>query len=573
MTKSSDISNLGYLAKSLLDKTDNGQEFMLEDVCNLTRSAYNRYPEDPVISQVAYTIEKIASKSPSGATISQAKISDIYNQLVRLSSNSKFRDVLGFLLLNDAPSYKVSNEEYTKANRIDAEVSKLQEDDFVDRNLVDAISVAFGGSFDTNKAYDNRIAKKGLEFVKAELQALGFDGKNIEVMAGNTDNIVYLAHFDTRKGRVSVAIPTEINNDKVLFPSTFVADNCLKELTSSNLSYFIDKKAESNDFTVPRAGDVLSAVGVIAGKTKVASKEEFDKLTDLFGKEEGSLELASSNLYVDREFKDPKPYIDATPKAKMPQAIAHLARDFEDSVLEAASSFGMEAIRKGKEIVAQELISAGFKNAQVKFGSEGNDSIIYLAAINTPKGVAEIEVPVEMQPVGEKYVPLSPSYFAYDGLIEDFTASKLQRFAISLPEPSSRNTAYSSSYAYMTLPELKDEILKAASVNDYVTCELVLDEIQDKFAEEDFKNAVADYHFLLMQKTKIAKQEQKKCSKMIPAGKGSIYARCGHFGVPMHKVVVDEQGNCRLKSAIEKEKLNPTEEGGAAISSAKVFMS
>ena len=57
---------------------------------------------------------------------------------------------------------------------------------------------------------------------------------------------------------------------------------------------------------------------------------------------------------------------------------------------------------------------------------------MYLAVINTPKGPAEIEVPIEMQAVaGNKCVPLAPSYFAYDGLIEDFTAPKLQRFAIN----------------------------------------------------------------------------------------------------------------------------------------------
>jgi hypothetical protein len=81
-----------------------------------------------------------------------------------------------------------------------------------------------------------------------------------------------------------------------------------------------------------------------------------------------------------------------------------------------------------------------------------------------------------------------------------------------------------------------------------------------------------DYHFILMQKSRMGKQEQVKCGKMIAAGKGSIYPRCGHFGVPMHQVVTDEQGNCRLKTAVEREKLNPADETSALISTSKIFM-
>jgi len=103
-----------------------------------------------------------------------------------------------------------------------------------------------------------------------------------------------------------------------------------------------------------------------------------------------------------------------------------------------------------------------------------------------------------------------------------------------------------------------------------------LRQVQARFTEEDYKNAVADFHFMLMHKSQIDKQGTvaiHTCNKQIAAGKGSIYARCGHFGVAMHKVVSDEQGNCRMKTAVEREKMNPIEEGGASISSAKVFMS
>lgn len=574
MTSNLNIGELARIAKEALDAKDIGQEFMLDDVCNVTRVAYEQHPEDPVIRQVAFTMERMTDKAPPGATISQAQISEVYNHFARLSGNSKFRQVLGHLLLEEQTKFSSQNPDFVRTHRVDAEDSGLDTSDFVNQDVVNALTAAFGGSIDSIKAFDTSIARKGKEFVEAELRALGTENPDVEVMGGNQNIIVYASHFDSRKGRVTVAIPTEVKDGRVLFPSTFVADDRLQELTTANLEYFIDKKAESNDFSVPKANDVLTAVGVLTGQVKTAGDDEAaDQLAGLFGDTEKGMEMSTPNLYMDRKYEEGRPDIDTTQEVDMPQELAHLARDFEDNVLEAASTFGLEAIRAGKEMIGRELMAAGFRNSQVKFGSESGDSIVYLASIPTPKGNAEIEVPVEMQALAsDRYVPLAPAYFAYDGLIEDFSIPKLQRFAISLPAPSSSSKVYSSAYYYMTLPELKDEILKAAAANDYVSCEAALGEIEEKFSEEDFKNAVADYHYLLMQKTHAEQHEQRKCAKMIPAGKGSIYARCGHYGVPMHQVMVDDEGNCRLKSAVEREKLNPNDEGGAAMSSAKIFM-
>lgn len=576
MTSNLNIGELARIAKEALNAKTTGQEFMLEDVYNITRAAYERYPEDSVIRQVAFTIEKMADKAAPGAIISQATVSEIYNHLVRLSGNSKFRTVLGHLLLEDKVEFTSQNPDYSKMNRVDAEDSGLDMKDFVNQDIVNAISAAFGGSIDSIKAFDSKIAKKGVEFVTAELRALGTDKPDVEIMGGDQNIIVYASHFETRKGRVTVAIPTEVKDGRVLFPSTFVADNHLKELTAANLSYFVDSKTEREDFSVPKTADVLAAVGILAGHIKKASDDDVNgQIESLFGDndDDKGMEMSAPSLYLSRQYENGRPDIDTTQHVEMPQELAHISRDFEDSVIEAASSFGLEAIRKGKEMIGRELYAAGFLNAQVKFGSEGDDSVMYLAAIPTPKGVAEIEIPVEMQSCGsDQYIPLAPSYFGYDGLIEDFTILKLQRFAISLPAPSSGSRVYSSAYSYMTLPELKDEILKAASANDYVSCEAALAQIQEKFSEEDFKNSVADFHYLLMLKTHSEKMEQKQCSRMISAGKGSIYARCGHYGVAMHKVAIDQEGNCILKTSIERDKLNPIDEGGASMSSAKIFM-
>jgi len=571
MTHSLDINLLAGLAQQALDEQTNGREYMLVDVHNQTRQAYTQFPEDAVIRQVAVTIERMADRAQPGATISQAQMSEIYNHFAPVSQGSNFRRVLGHLLKDEMPVVNTQSPDYSRLNRVDADNTHLTTDDYINKDLVTALSATFGGSLDEVKAYDTKLARKGIDYVRAELQALGYGKPEVEVMGGDNRTLVYATHFDTNKGRVTVAIPIDLSGGKLVLPSTFVADNKLAELSAQNLSYFVDKKSETKDFSVPRVKDVLHAVGILTGRANQISADQFGHLDDLFGNEQ-EVVLEAPALFLDRKYEEGRPDIDITPEAEMPKELAHLARDFEDSLLEAASSFGKDAVEAGKRLILTELASAQLKNAQVKFGSETADSVVYLAAINTPIGTVDVEVPVEMQSLHGKYVPLVPSYFVYDGVARDFTGPQLQRFAVELKE-----TGYSAvsldQYKYMVLPELRTEILRAAGAQNYQTCEVILQHIAGNFSEEDYRNAVGDYQHALLTKNRMKELDHVKCAKMIPAGKGSVYARCGHYGVPLHQVVNDAEGHCRLKTAVQREKMNPVEEGGASMSSAKIFMS
>lgn len=575
MTSELDIGQLLQAASAALKEQSVGKEFMLNDVLRETRAAYERFPEDPVIRQVAFTIERMADRAPAGATISQADLSSIHNDLVRLSSESKFRSVLGHLLLGEQEIKTSHNEKFVNMNRVDAETSGISNEDLADQSLVGALSDAFGGSMNEAKAFDKSKAKMGADFVKMELEAMGYKKPDVEVMGGDKNTLVYAAHVDTRNGIVSVAIPIKLaENGGLLLPSTFVADNQLQELTPQKFQYFVDKKGERRDFSIPKTSDVLRAVGILTGQKTVEAKD-FSDLAALFGDGE-QVSLNVPSLYVDKEYEEPQSYIDTKPDAQMPKELAHLAKDFEDNVLEAVSSFGREAVDSGKRMVLSELGASGLKHAQVRYGSESGDSVIYLATIATPRGPLDIEVPVEMvAKADDKYVPLLPKCFAYDGVINDFLPSNLQKFAINPPQPSTSSRVYKDAFEYMTLPELREQMVSAISDDDYVSAEAVLEHIGDRFSEEDHKNTIADYNNVMLHKSAISKQAcvtHHTCCKVIPAGKGSIYARCGHFGVPLNQVVADAQGNCRLKSAAVRDTLNPIDESGANISTSKLLL-
>lgn len=563
-----DINELAALAKAALAEQETGQEFLLSDVHNMTRQAYERYAEDPIIRQFAFVIERKAERQGPHATINQNEMTNIFNDISRLGDATQFRNIFGAFLSTEGPKLIRANEDFVNMNRVDADNTELNTDDYIDADLVSALEGAFGGDMPQQKLYNEKAAEKGAEFLQLELESLGFKSR-VEVLGGNQDTLVYAAHLDTQKGLVSVAIPLDISQGKVLLPSTFVADNKLENLTASNLQYFVDKKAYLNDFSMPDAGTVLKAVGIATGRDVTASDEDFASTLSRFDERGEGLHLNTPDLFSDKQPAEPKAYIDTTPDANMPKELAHLAQDFEDDLLEVASNFGRETVTAGKQMIGAELAVAGFKNAQVKYGSEDVDSITYKAAFHTPRGPSEIEVPVEMCRVGDKHVPLAPTSFNFQGESAEFTPENLQRFAATYT--SADSPVASTAHAHMNVSELKEEILKSAADGDYQTCEMILGTVQQRFDEDVYKNVVADYHYVLMLKHNHNQEDQPVCSKQIAAGKGSIEARCGHFGVPMSKVVVGKDGQCRLKTALEREKLNPVEEGGAAISSTKLF--
>lgn len=565
-----DINELVAAAKTALAEQQNGQDFLLSDVHNITRQAYERYAEDPIIRQFAFVIERKSEREGSSALISQAEMTNIYNEISRLGDTAKFRDALGMFLNVEGPKAVQANDDFVRMNRLDAETSQLSTEDYIDQDLANALQGAFGGSMAEQKTYNDKAAAKGAEFLQLELESMGFKPR-VEVIGGNQETLVYAAHLDTQKGIVSVAIPLDVSQGKVLLPSTFVADHRLEELTATNLGYFIDKKAYLGDFSMPDANTVLKAVGIMTGRDVKASDEDFNSTLERFDERGEVVHLSTPELFSDKQNSEPKPYIDTTPDVEMPKELAHLARDFEDDLLEAASAFGRKAVHAGKEMLRSELAVAGFKNAQVRYGAENEDTIVYRAAIHTPRGPGEFEVAVEMYNGGQgNYVPLAPTKIAWQGETADFTVDNLQRFATARANYDGPVT--SAAHAYMTLPELREEIIRAAGAGNYNACEMILGTIAEKFDESAYKNVVADYHHALTLKQSHLNKEERTCSKVIEAGKGSIEPRCGHFGLPMSKVVVSDDGHCRLKSAEERDRLNPANEGGASISTSKLIL-
>lgn len=230
------------------------------------------------------------------------------------------------------------------------------------------------------------------------------------------------------------------------------------------------------------------------------------------------------------------------PKVALPEALKDLV-NFEESVLDASTQFSPELVRTAKAVCLRELNDMGFR-AQVRMAETTNDCIICAAELDSSSGKVEIKLPVEI--INDK--PQVPALFyneASKDQVFDFGKKELVKFLNAAQVDNSRIMRYSNDFLNMTYNQLKDEILSGVATKNYTRAEEALNRIEDKFGPEQHRVALAEYAKMLSVSSAIHTHEPKhQCRLLIT--KGSMEPRCGHFHVPVSKVVTDKSGNCEL---------------------------
>ena len=108
------ITELKRQAEALLSQMSCGKEYIIGQVSQRLAKAAVDNPQDTVIRAVAGVMDRMARHDPT-RTISQAEIEAVYNELVGLdSSGTRFREVLGELLLTAPPASVVPNEQFAQ---------------------------------------------------------------------------------------------------------------------------------------------------------------------------------------------------------------------------------------------------------------------------------------------------------------------------------------------------------------------------------------------------------------------------------------------------------------------------
>lgn len=546
-------SEMKRQAEALLSQMDRGKDFIIGSVSDRLTKAADAHPQDTVIRAVARVIERMSRQDPT-RLICQAEIDEVYQQLIGLNrSGTRFREVLGDLLISKAPEPVRSGKQYAEAHR-DPLAEAISEID-------PAVTEGLGQIFEPREdRYDPNMAAEIRDKVGMELKTLGFDSR-IRLAGGNTRHLVFSADIRTRRGNSRVYIPAEAASGR--FPSVFLSNDRFLPLTSKNLREHLEVSAGRKELP-PSIPAVLASLDALVGQArKRASEEDVAKVSNMLPHSDGTGNLASSPLYADlreNEVRDVR-----IPRAEVPEPLRALTSEIEESVTEAGVGYPQAAVRLAKRTLHAELAAMGFRGSQVRIASGTADGLICEAILNTPKGKVAIEVPIEMR----NDQPLMPSVFAQGDFCDDFSEAKLKEFVQRDPPTVAVAVRRDSPLLGSSMRELKDAMIKAVAQGDYKACEDVMEVVAERWPD-NYKEALIAYKQLLRHAGTMREAHSDiQCSKVIRSS-NSIHPICGHLMVPIHKVVQDEHGRCHLASRHHSRENQ--DDGSAFFSNAKVLV-
>lgn len=555
----SNITDLKRQAEAALSQLERGREFIIGPISERLRKAAEAHPQDTVIRAVAKVVEDMSRKDPT-RLICQAEIEGLYNNLVGLNvTGTRFRDVLGDLLMSEKPASAKPNPMYAQANRDDPLQEAISETD-------PALQGELGQLFEqASDRYDPQKALEARGHVERELRSLGFGNTRVRIAGGNSRHLVFAADLETVRGPVRVYVPADASGAKL--PSVFVASDHFAVLTRDGLERHIENAAVRRQPPV-QVMAVLRSLDVLTGQqrtSEMAARQMAESAASKLPEANGSEGLSAPQL-VGASLSDGPAYEDVhIPQTPLPEPLKALTSDLEEGLAEAGLPYPQASVRMAKRMLVAELAAMGFKGAQTRVSSPTQDGFICEAVLSTPRGRVAIDVPIEMQ----NNQPLMPSVFAKGDLVDEFNQAALSRFLSADPETEASAPA-DGRLLGMSLYELKDELVRLASASDFKACDAVMETVASRFDPETYGAVLMDYQRMLSGLGEAKQASQSRCAHVVHSP-NSIHPLCGHFMVPLHKVVQDERGVCHLASTYYSRK--GQDEAGAFFSNAKVLVS
>lgn len=532
------FSSLKIQAELALSKLTEGKRYILGDVNDRLQKVATTYPQDTVIKAMASVIENMCHKG-ADKIISQGEIGKIYQDLVGLNaSGTKFREVLGDLLISDNTTPETNKNHIQTIRDTDAEPMKYD----INTETQKTLDKMFGLEADR---YDPHNAAAGKRKVELELMSMGYNTARVRIAGGNSNFLVFAADLDTNRGAVRVYIPANASGEQL--PSVFVAGDKFEELTPSALKEHLNEAAQRSNY-LPKVSAILNSLNILTGNVSTTvSNDNFEKSATNLPSANGSNGLSSPGLFG--SLPDPNKNMKEIhiPNTPMPAPLKALASDIEERIMESAVGFPQATVRLTKRMLVAELNSMGFKGSQIRVSAPTSDGFICEAILNTPNGKTTIEVPIEMR----GNAPLLPSVFAKGDFVSEFNTQNLRAFVMN--ESGAKDSPVLRQYANldnMGFTELKNMIVKSAIDGDLQTCDEVLAVIGEKFDENTYRNVIADYHKMLLN-IKTASEtikmayEDKEQFYMTP---NSMYPVHKKLGKPVNELIRDEFGTYHLKS-------------------------
>lgn len=107
-------------------------------------------------------------------------------------------------------------------------------------------------------AFSRDMVVAGKNVVKNELESFGCRVGDVKVASEHDDGVFYSATIFNNDGKISVEVPVEFSDDRVLIPTTFACGDDFRELTAENVAGAISKHANSEKVCYEFSMDVES---------------------------------------------------------------------------------------------------------------------------------------------------------------------------------------------------------------------------------------------------------------------------------------------------------------------------
>lgn len=512
------------------------------------RRAAEKYPTDQTIVAMA---NFLSQREENQTFISRKELKETYSKLY--SPNNKFASVfadeLGPSEIKGAKYAKRSEHEGTS---IDVDYSRSS-----DSLLSNALNAAFDKTA-TYKPYSATIAVKAEKACVQELNRLGVPPKTVSVFAGTNDILVCDATYETPKGQSHVLVPIEITSDSALLPTIFLSRAGFADLSKGDLE----------DHVIKTAGKAYHVDGNKVLQVLTAAK---------FGAEEPTSKVALAAMKIKAEKETPSDYtaegivyqsVDTPvadveiPEYEKPEEVLSFAKQLASAKGVANHLFGEDSIKRAQSSLLTRLAGFGYQHSQVAVDDVKDDMVVFAVSVD---GAAGFKVPVK---VNRNYVE-EPRIAVASGSAYAFSKEGIGQI-LAGKQVDAKALAGASPLRGLKAGALIERISQAMSEENYIKAEEALNVLKQDYGDEAHARGMSVYMSNLNKEAMVKEasaEETVKCGMIVKASH-SKYPICGHTGLPLHKVYVDEHGDCQ---PLYRKGMKHDEEG-AAFMAHKVFI-
>ena len=510
-----DLNEFNKLVGSLAKQVESNETVATPILANKLAKSLEQYPHDQTLGAMQRVIEKMVDNNK--LFLKKAELRTLYNQLH--TRNNKFAQLFASELgqVDELLMPKVLDRNSEEELNLDSFMS--------DPVLANALNSVFDKTIPV-KMYSNAAGNSAVKAVSSLLDSINFKPNTTSVASGNENLIVVLASYETPKGQTHFFVPVEFQKSKMIDPDMFMGNSGPQNINHKNVKNYISSFAGQKlkvaaealvNIIVNASNDnrKISDTEMALARVKTAKMAQNSMFSNqITGQKVAEASVQDVKLPALNEFES------FEKKFASPQGVALF-------------TFGSETVNTGRDCIAREVSSFGYKSSQITVTGSDKNTIYY--AVSLDGGKVAFTVPLKL--AGKKLT--SPTVLLCNGSLHSFNKETIDGMSVK-NETDFKVAAAASSLFEMASSDLLDIVRTAAIEGNHAKAEDALNVLMQK---GDKVHAIGLRIYMDHLQTKTASDNSPKCN-LVYNNKSSKHPICGHTNLPLHKVAQDEHGNC-----------------------------